>query len=167
METFSRWKVRIKRKLRVSRTARILAPRTRNWRNRKLRTRDDFAQPCWGRGDRTGSDIKNNGKEERCLRKVSRGAVKHKGNREGREEGKKARNRLTMKLQCNDLTAVFHLARLYVAFCPSNHGWILLPFPCKFISSRDSVREYSYVPYTNFYPEITSWKDWKDFYTIR
>lgn len=27
METFSRWKVRIKRKLRVSRTARILAPR--------------------------------------------------------------------------------------------------------------------------------------------
>lgn len=63
---------------------------SRNWRNRKLRTRDDFAQPCWGRGDRTGSDIKNNGKEERCLRKVSRGAVKHKGNREGREEGKKS-----------------------------------------------------------------------------
>lgn len=70
----------------------------------------------------------------------------------GGRRGKKARNRLTMKLQCNDLTAVFHLARLYVAFCPSNHGWILLPFPCKFISSRDSVREYSYVSYRNFYP---------------
>ena len=98
-----------------------------NRRNRKLRTRDDFAQSVLRRRrrrrrkDRTGSDIKNNGKEERCLRRVSRGAVAST-KEAGGEEGKKARNRLTMKLQCNDLTAVFHLARLYVAFCPSNHG---------------------------------------------
>lgn len=166
METFSRWKVRIKRKLRVSRTARILAPREidetvncvpvmilRNRVEEEEIVRDPILK----------TTEKKNGA---CARfRAVPWSTKETGR--GGRRGKKARNRLTMKLQCNDLTAVFHLARLYVAFCPSNHGWILLPFPCKFISSRDSVREYSYVPYTNFYPEITSWKDWKDFYTIR
>ena len=171
METFSRWKVRIKRKL-LDSTARISEFSLReNRRNRKLRTRDDFAQSVLRRRrrrrrkDRTGSDIKNNGKEERCLRRVSRGAVAST-KEAGGEEGKKARNRLTMKLQCNDLTAVFHLARLYVAFCPSNHGWILPPLPLQ-IYLRTSPREIAcastvtYRIYRIFSPEITFWGDCK------
>ena len=96
METFSRWKVRIKRKL-LDSTARISEFSLReNRRNRKLRTRDDFAQPVLRRKrrrrrrrrDRTGSDIKNNGKEERCLRRVSRGAVASTKEAGGRGEKK-------------------------------------------------------------------------------
>lgn len=74
-------------------------------RNRKLRNRD-----LQGWRNRTGFDIKNNGKEERARfarDREAQGAL-----------GKKARNKLTMKLQCNDLTAVFHLARLYVVLRP-------------------------------------------------
>ena len=98
METFSRWKVRIKRKLLwILRRASLseFSPRE-NRRNRKLRTRDDFAQPVSRRKrrrrrrrrDRTGSDIKNNGKEERCLRRVSRGAVASTKEAGGRGEKK-------------------------------------------------------------------------------
>lgn len=126
METFSRWKVRIERdplRLRFDRCS------LKKGRKRKLRSHEFAQLVCRGRGEIVRDPIL------KTTEKRNGGCAGFRAQRKaGEGRGKKARNRLTMKLQCNDLTAVFHLARLYVAFCPSNHGMNpLLPFR-KFIS---------------------------------